>query len=146
MSYGLSNSATHIFTRLERLLTISDRGRIAGVCCLNQIKNRHFVICITLTSYRSLNFIITNNHTELQSPKGRGFCLLCWSTFYGTIQGYTKRGRIYWCAAFSTVYFAFCCRCCCCCVTPLCIKDTKYFHSIYNQNLHLQNQAKPTVA
>ena len=30
LSYGPLNSATHIFTRLERLLTISDRGRIAG--------------------------------------------------------------------------------------------------------------------
>ena len=83
-----------IFTHLKRLLTISNRGRIAGVCCPNQIKNHHFVICRTLTSYLSLNFIITNNHTELQSPRGRRFCLLCWSTFYGTIQGYTKRGRI----------------------------------------------------
>ena len=99
LSYGPLNSATHIFTRLERLLTISDRGRIAGVCCPNQIKNHHFVICRTLTSYLSLNFIITNNHTELQSPRGRRFCLLSWSTFYGTIQGYTKRGRIQWCAA-----------------------------------------------
>ena len=36
LSYGPLNSATHIFTRLERLLTISDRGRIAGVCCPNQ--------------------------------------------------------------------------------------------------------------
>ena len=36
------NSATHMFTRLERLLTISDRGRIAGVCCPNQIKNHHY--------------------------------------------------------------------------------------------------------
>ena len=41
LSYGPLNSATHIFTRLERLLTISDRGRIAGVCCPNQIKNHH---------------------------------------------------------------------------------------------------------
>ena len=85
LSYGPLNSATHIFTRLERLLTISDRGRIAGVCCPNQIKNHHFVICRTLTSYLSLNFIITNNHTELQSPRGRRYCLLSWSTFYGTI-------------------------------------------------------------
>ena len=85
LSYGPLNSATHIFTRLERLLTISDRGRIAGVCCPNQIKNHHFVICRTLTSYLPLNFIITNNHTELQSPRGRRYCLLSWSTFYGTI-------------------------------------------------------------
>ena len=70
LSYGPLNSATHIFTRLERLLTISDRGRIAGVCCPNQIKNHHFVICRALTSYLSLNFIITNNHTELQSLQG----------------------------------------------------------------------------
>ena len=84
------NSATHIFTGLQRLLTISDHGRIAGVCCPNQIKNHHFEICRVLTSYLSLNFIITINHTELQSPRGRRFCLLCWSTFYGTVQGYTK--------------------------------------------------------
>ena len=85
LSYGPLNSATHNFTRLERLLTISDRGRIVGVCCPNQIKNHHFVICRTLTSYLSLNFITTNNHTELQSPRGRRFCLLSWSTFCGTI-------------------------------------------------------------
>ena len=81
LSYGPLNSATHIFTRLERHFTISDRGRIAGVCCPNQIKNHHFVICRALISYLSRNFIITNNHTELQSPRGRQFCLLSWSTF-----------------------------------------------------------------
>ena len=81
MSYGPLNSANHIFTRLKRLLTISDRGRIDGVCCPNQIKNHHFVICRALASYLSLNFIITNNHTELQSPRERRFCLLSWSTF-----------------------------------------------------------------
>ena len=83
----------YFLTRLERLLPICDRRWIAGVCCPNQIKNHHFVICRALTSYLSLNFIVTC-HAELQSPRGRRFCLLCWSTFYGTIQGYTKRGRI----------------------------------------------------
>ena len=88
LSYGPLNSATHIFTHLERLLTISDRWQIAGACCPKQIKNHHFVICTALTSY------LSHNHTELQSPRERWFCLLCWSTFscfYGTIQGYTKR-------------------------------------------------------
>ena len=60
MSYGPFNSATYIFTHLERLLTISNCGWIAGVCCPNQIKNHHFVICRALTSYLSLNFMITN--------------------------------------------------------------------------------------
>ena len=83
MSHGLLNSATHIFTCLQRLFTISDCRRIVKVCCPNQIKNHHFVICRALTSYLSLNFIITNNYpTELQSPRGHQFCLLCWSTFY----------------------------------------------------------------
>ena len=84
----------YFLTRLERLLPICDRRWIAGVCCPNQIKNHHFVICRALTSYLSLNFIVTYSHAELQSPRGRRFCLLCWSTFYGTIQGYTKRGSI----------------------------------------------------
>ena len=56
LSYGPLNSATHIFTRLERLLTISDRGQIAGVCCSNKIKNHHFVIC---RGYEA--FMITRN-------------------------------------------------------------------------------------
>ena len=55
LSQGLLNRATHIFTHLQRLLTISDRGRIAGVCCPNQIRNHHFVICRALTSYVSHN-------------------------------------------------------------------------------------------
>ena len=55
----------------------------------NQDKNHHFVICRTLTSYLSLNFIITNNHTEFQSPRGRRFCLLSWSTFYGELSRVT---------------------------------------------------------
>ena len=66
-----------------------------NISWIHPCKNHHFVICTALTSYLSLNFIITNNHTELQSPRGRRFCLQCWSTFYGTIQGYTKRGGIY---------------------------------------------------
>ena len=34
----------YFLTRIERLLTICDHGRIAGVCCPNQIKNHHFVM------------------------------------------------------------------------------------------------------
>ena len=70
------------------------RMKAAGICCPNKIKNHHFVICRALTSYLSLNFIITNNHTELQYPRVHRFCLLCWSTFYGTIRRYTKCGLI----------------------------------------------------
>ena len=85
LSHGPLNSGTIIFTRLQRLLTISDRGRIVGLCCPNQIKNHHFVICRALTNYLSVTFTITNNHTELQSPREGRFCLLCWFTFDGTL-------------------------------------------------------------
>ena len=34
----------YFLTRIERRLTICDHGRIAGVCCPNQIKNHHFVM------------------------------------------------------------------------------------------------------
>ena len=76
LSCGPLNSTTHIFTRLEQHLTIFDCGRIAGVCCPNQIKNHHFVIWLALTSYLSLSFIITNDHIELQSSSGHRFCLM----------------------------------------------------------------------
>ena len=62
-----------IFTRLERLLTISDQDLLLK-------RNQE----PPLTSYLSFKSIITNNHTELQAPRGRRFCLPCWSTFLGT--------------------------------------------------------------
>ena len=77
LSYRPLNSATHIFTCPEHLLTISDHGRIAGVYCPNQIENHHFVICWALTSYLSLNFLISNNHTELQSRSQWTSILFC---------------------------------------------------------------------
>ena len=78
MSYGPLNSATHIFTRLKRLLTISDLRWIAGSQGLLSKPNQEPPFCDiyadrALTSYLSLNFIITNNHTELQSPRDVNF-------------------------------------------------------------------------
>ena len=95
----------HIFTRLERPPSpISDRGRIAGVCCPNQIKNHHFVICRTLTSYLSLNFIITNNHTELQSPRGRRFVCCPGLLFTEHLGLHQTRTYLSVAALFSTIY------------------------------------------
>ena len=52
LSYTDRWTKTYIFTRtrharlehVEHLLSISDLGRIAGVCCPNQSKNHHFVM------------------------------------------------------------------------------------------------------
>ena len=94
----------YFLTRLERLLTICDRGRIAGVCCPNQIKNHHFVICRTLTSYLSLNFIMTYSHTEMQSPRGTSILFAVLVYFLWNYPGLHQTRthlvpRILWCAA-----------------------------------------------
>ena len=43
MSYGPLNRATHIFTRLECLITISDRRWIAGVCMMSKLNKKREV-------------------------------------------------------------------------------------------------------
>ena len=65
------------FTRLERRLIISDYGQINRVCRPKQIKNHHFVICWIFTSCPPLNVMITNNNTELQSPRARDVDFVC---------------------------------------------------------------------
>ena len=55
-------------------------------CLLTKLNQEPpFCDMLSIASNLSLHFIIRNNHTELQSFRGRRFCSLSWSYFYGTI-------------------------------------------------------------